>query len=145
MARKTFHWIQKQRDWCMHKPDWVNFECSKKVTPLVWFTETLAWQLPCRVLHTQEILEGNWRVHNLPGADQASLLVQKEVTINWSCRPFLARHKFRLVRIIVKSSFCFFFACGKKTYSQCEKTKNLELVLFSPFTSDTRYMCVAKK
>ena len=41
--------------------------------------------------------------------------------------------------------FCFFFACGKKTYSQCEKTKNLELVLFSPFTSDTRYMCEAKK
>ena len=41
-------------------------------------------------------------------------------------------------------SFCFFFACGKKTYSQCEKTKNLELVLFSPFTSDTRYMCAAK-
>ena len=38
--------------------------------------------------------------------------------------------------------FCFFFACGKKTYSQCEKTKNLELVLFSLFTSDTRYMCV---
>ena len=41
--------------------------------------------------------------------------------------------------------FCFFFACGKKTYSQCEKTKNLERVPFSPFTSNTRYMCVAKK
>ena len=41
--------------------------------------------------------------------------------------------------------FVFFSLAEKKTYSQCEKTKNLELVPFSPFTSDTRYMCVAKK
>ena len=55
----------------------------------------------------------------------------------WFLRPYVQDN--------ILSHFCFFFACGKKTYSQCEKTKNLELVLFSPFTSDTRYMCVAKK
>ena len=64
-------------------------------------------------------------------------LIRSRRNFGWGCRQVDMPNAMQS-----GAAYSFFFACGKKTYSQCEKTKNLELVLFSLFTSDTRYMCV---